>query len=269
VATPIIEIRNLKRNYQVGAQTVHALVDLTVSIERGEFVAVMGPSGSGKSTCMHLLGCLDTPTAGRYVFDGTDVSRMTRDELARIRNRSIGFVFQSFNLLPRATALENVELPLMYGRIDVRERHGKAAAALAAVGLAERAHHQPAQLSGGQMQRVAIARALVNEPAMLLADEPTGALDSRTGVEIMALFQRLNEQGITVIVVTHDAEVARYAKRILRFRDGHLVADERVARPTRAIEVLAALGPANVDATEDEAAPEGAAQVGATQESAA
>ncbi|MGE5148174.1 MAG: ABC transporter ATP-binding protein [Candidatus Eiseniibacteriota bacterium] len=241
MATPIIEIHGLKRDYQVGAQTVHALVDLTVSIERGEFVAVMGPSGSGKSTCMHLLGCLDTPTAGRYVFDGTDVSRMNRDQLARIRNRSIGFVFQAFNLLPRATALENVELPLMYGRCERSERHVKASAALAAVGLAERAHHQPAQLSGGQMQRVAIARALVNEPAMLLADEPTGALDSRTGVEIMALFQRLNEQGITVVVVTHDAEVARYAKRILRFRDGHLVADERVARPTRAIEVLAAL----------------------------
>jgi putative ABC transport system ATP-binding protein len=248
MARPIIEIHELKRDYRVGAQIVHALVDLTVSIERGEFVAVMGPSGSGKSTCMHLLGCLDTPTGGRYVFDGVDVSHMTRDELARIRNRSIGFVFQAFNLLPRASAQENVELPLMYGRCAPRERHMKAAAALAAVGLAERAHHQPAQLSGGQMQRVAIARALVNEPAILLADEPTGALDSRTGVEIMALFQRLNEQGITVIVVTHDAEVARYAKRILRFRDGHLVADERIARPTRAIEVLATMGAAQESA---------------------
>ncbi|HEX7007819.1 MAG TPA: ABC transporter ATP-binding protein [Alphaproteobacteria bacterium] len=248
MAAPIVDIRGLRRDYRVGAQTVHALADLTVSIERGEFVAVMGPSGSGKSTCMHRLGWLDTPTAGRYVFDGVDVSRMTRDQLARIRNRSIGFVFQAFNLLPRATALENVELPLMYGRTDPRERHAKAAAALAAVGLAERAHHQPAQLSGGQMQRVAIARALVNEPAMLLADEPTGALDSRTGVEIMALFQRLNEQGITVVVVTHDAEVARYAKRILRFRDGRLVADERVARPTRALEVLATLGAARESA---------------------
>ena len=223
---PIIETQRLGRDYQVGAQTVHALSDLSVTIEAGGFVAIMGPSGSGKSTCMQLLGCLDTPSAGRYLLDGEDVSRLDRDALADTRNRKIGFVFQSFNLLPRATALANVELPLMYGRRDRRTRVAMAMKALKAVGLGDRAHHTPSQLSGGQMQRVAIARALVNEPLIILADEPTGALDTATGQEILALFHELNAKGITIILVTHDPEVARAARRVLRFRDGRLVGDE-------------------------------------------
>ncbi|MPY76756.1 MAG: ATP-binding cassette domain-containing protein [Alphaproteobacteria bacterium] len=229
MGAPIIETRGLGRDYVVGAQVVHALEGLTVSIDRGEFLAIMGPSGSGKSTCMQLLGCLDTPTAGAYLFDGEDVSLLDRDALAETRNRKIGFVFQSFNLLPRASALGNVELPLMYGRRDRRTRKEMAERALEAVGLGARIHHTPAQLSGGQMQRVAIARALVNDPLLILADEPTGALDSATGQEILALFHRLNGRGITIILVTHDAEVARAARRVLRFRDGHLVGDERIA----------------------------------------
>ena len=227
---PIIETRGLGRDYVVGAQVVHALSGLTVTVGRGEYVAIMGPSGSGKSTCMQLLGCLDTPTAGQYLFDGEDVSRLDRDALAETRNRKIGFVFQSFNLLPRASALGNVELPLMYGNRERRERRDMAARALEAVGLGERMDHTPSQLSGGQMQRVAIARALVNEPLLILADEPTGALDSTTGQEILALFGRLNARGITVILVTHDPDVAQSARRILRFHDGHLVGDEPVVR---------------------------------------
>jgi putative ABC transport system ATP-binding protein len=228
----IIETQNLGRDYTVGAQTVHALVDLTVSVGRGEFVAIMGPSGSGKSTCMQLLGCLDTPTFGHYLLDGEDVSRLDRDALADTRNRKVGFVFQSFNLLPRASALANVVLPLMYGRRDRSTRKAMAERALEAVGLGDRVHHTPAQLSGGQMQRVAIARALVNEPLLILADEPTGALDTTTGQEILALFHELNDRGITVILVTHDPEVARSARRILRFRDGLLVDDESIAPDT-------------------------------------
>lgn len=232
MAAPIIETAGLARDYVVGSQVVNALTDLSVTVERGEFLAIMGPSGSGKSTCMHLLGCLDTPTAGRYLFDGRDVSRLDLDALAETRNRKIGFVFQSFNLLARAPALANVELPLLYGRHDRRTRRARAAQALEAVGLADRIHHLPSQLSGGQMQRVAIARAIVNEPLMILADEPTGALDTRTGQEILALFQRLNDRGMTIIIVTHDPEVARFARRVLRFRDGRLVEDEAVAPRT-------------------------------------
>lgn len=223
---PVIETKGLSKEYRVGTHVVRALVDVDIRIDPGEFVAIMGPSGSGKSTCMHLLGCLQAPTAGRYLFDGEDVSRLGADRLAETRNAKVGFVFQSFNLMPRATALRNVELPLIYGRMHRAQRRARAEAALASVGLAERLHHRPTQLSGGQMQRVAIARALVNDPRIILADEPTGALDSQTGVEIMRLFQRLNENGITIVVVTHEAEVARYAKRILRFHDGRLVADE-------------------------------------------
>jgi putative ABC transport system ATP-binding protein len=225
-----IETEGLGRDYRVGPSQVRALRDFTVSIDQGEFLAIMGPSGSGKSTCMHLLGCLDTPTAGRYLLAGQDVSRLDRDGLAKTRNRQIGFVFQSFNLLPRATALQNVELPLLYGATPRQQRRTRAAEALEAVGLADRAEHLPSQLSGGQMQRVAIARAIVNRPLLLLADEPTGALDSRTGIEILTLFQRLNGDGINVIVVTHEADVAGFARRVLRFHDGRLEADE--ATPT-------------------------------------
>ncbi len=221
-----IETEGLGKDYRVGPSKVRALRDLTVSIGEGEFVAIMGPSGSGKSTCMHLLGCLDTPSAGRYVLAGQDVSQLDSDGLAETRNRQIGFVFQSFNLLPRATALSNVELPLAYGASPRQQRSARAAEALEAVGLSDRAHHLPTQLSGGQMQRVAIARAIVNRPLLLLADEPTGALDSRTGVEILKLFQELNADGISVIMVTHEAEVAGFARRVLQFRDGRLVSDE-------------------------------------------
>ena len=238
---PIIETQGLGKDYRVGTHVVHALADLSVTIGRGDFVAIMGPSGSGKSTSMHLFGCLDTPSSGRYVLDGEDVSGFDRDALAEIRNRKIGFVFQTFNLLPRATAQRNVELPLMYARQDRETRSRRAAEALDAVGLADRAHHLPTQLSGGQMQRVAIARAIVNDPLLILADEPTGALDSRTGIEIMALFQRLSDRGITIVVVTHDPEVARFARRILRFRDGRLVSDDRTDTPARAAEALAEL----------------------------
>ncbi|MEZ5657049.1 MAG: ABC transporter ATP-binding protein [Burkholderiaceae bacterium] len=237
----ILRTEGLGRQFVVGGHTVNALVDLTMAIEAGSFVAIMGPSGSGKSTSMHLLGCLDSPSTGRYILDGEDVSRMDRDALAAIRNRKIGFVFQSFNLLPRASALANVELPLQYARTERAERRARAAAALRAVGLGERMDHLPTQLSGGQMQRVAIARALVNDPVLLLADEPTGALDTRTGLEILALFQTLNDRGITVVVVTHDPEVAQYASRVLRFRDGRLIGDESRAAPERAEHALARL----------------------------
>ena len=223
---PIIETVCLSKQYRIGAQTIDALSDLTVSIHPGEFVAIMGPSGSGKSTCMHLLGCLQSPSAGQYRFDGEDVLALDPDTLAETRNARMGFLFQSFNLLPRATALCNVELPLVYGTTRRRFRRAKAEEALRAVGLEDRMQHRPDQLSGGQMQRVAIARALVNKPRLLLADDPTGALDSHTGSGIMELFARLNSEGITIVLVTHDEEVALCARRILRFRDGKMIADE-------------------------------------------
>ena len=224
---PLIAVEHLSRHYRMGPQTVHALDDVTVAIARGEFVAVMGPSGSGKSTFMNLLGCLDRPDSGHYRLDGREVAGLSSDALAAVRNRSIGFVFQSFNLLPRQTALANVMLPMVYAGIGHAERAERALAALDSVGLRERAGHRPTQLSGGQQQRVAIARALVNDPLLLLADEPTGALDSATSLEIIALFQRLNRRGITVVLVTHEAEVARFAARVLRFRDGRLIDDLR------------------------------------------
>ena len=222
----IIRTRGLSRDYTVGSQTVHALRDLDLTIAEGEFVAIMGPSGSGKSTCMHLLGCLETPSAGFYELDGDDIGGLSADGLAGVRQHKVGFVFQSFNLLAGASAQRNVEMPLLYGATDRGSRKERAAEALEAVGLADRTHHLSAQLSGGQMQRVAIARAIVNRPALLLADEPTGALDTATGQEIMNLFQGLNDRGITVIVVTHEREVARFARRILEFRDGRLMNDE-------------------------------------------
>ena len=221
----LIRTRGLVKVYRVGDNAIRALDEVDVEIARGEFVAVMGPSGSGKSTFMNLLGCLDRPTSGEYVLAGRRVSELGSDELAEVRNRNIGFVFQSFNLLPRTSALENVELPLVYGGVASHERHERAQRMLAQVGLGERTHHQPAQLSGGQQQRVAIARALVTQPVLILADEPTGALDSRTSLEIMALFQDLNAGGMTVVLVTHEPDVARFAHRVLRFLDGRLVGD--------------------------------------------
>jgi putative ABC transport system ATP-binding protein len=231
VARAIAEVVALSKDYRVGAQTVHALRGVSTTIHAGEFVAIVGPSGSGKSTFMNLLGCLDTPTAGRYVLDGEDVSALGRERLARIRNQKIGFVFQGFNLLARTSALENVELPLMYSSMSAAPRRERARACLATIGLADREHHQPSQLSGGQQQRVAIARALVNRPALILADEPTGNLDSRTSIEIMALLQTLNREGITVVVVTHEAEIAQHAGRLLTFRDGRLRTDAAVEAP--------------------------------------
>jgi len=223
----LIRTRELVKTYRMGESEIRALDHVSVDIAKGEFVAVMGPSGSGKSTFMNVLGCLDRPTSGQYLLDGKDVSRLAGDELATVRNRNIGFVFQQFNLLPRTPAVENVELPLVYAGMEKRQRSQRALAMLARVGLAERAHHHPGQLSGGQQQRVAIARALVTEPLLILADEPTGALDSRTSLEIMALLQELNRQGMTVVLVTHEPDIARFAGRILGFLDGRVVQDER------------------------------------------
>ena len=236
----LIETQGLTKHYAAGENTVAALSDVSLAVSPGEFVAAMGPSGSGKSTFLNLIGCLDRPTRGSYRLMSEDVSRLPPDRLAGIRNRRLGFVFQSFNLLPRADALANVELPLVYAGIGRRQRRERAAAMLASVGLGDRLHHRPSQLSGGQQQRVAIARALVNEPDLVLADEPTGALDSRTGLEIMAMLQAMNREGVAVLMVTHDAEVARFASRCLRFHDGRLVADEAQA-PASASAGLAAL----------------------------
>jgi putative ABC transport system ATP-binding protein len=223
---PLVAVSDLTKTYVVGQTAVPALRGVSLAIDRGEFVAVMGSSGSGKSTLMNLLGCLDAPSSGTYHLAGQDVLRLSNNKLATVRNTSIGFVFQQFNLLARATALENVELPMIYAGLGWRERRRRARKALAQVGLSEREHHRPSQLSGGQQQRVAIARALVNQPLLLLADEPTGALDSVTSDEIMAALVRLNEGGLTVIVVTHDAEVARYARRVIHFKDGRVVSDD-------------------------------------------
>jgi putative ABC transport system ATP-binding protein len=237
----MIDMRDVTRVYDLGGQQVRALDGISLQVEAGEFVAITGPSGSGKSTLMNLLACLDTPTGGRYFLEGEEVGGLDDDALSRVRNHKIGLVFQSYNLLARMTALENVELPLLYGTSG---EDGKAArAALQSVGLGERTQHWPSQLSGGQQQRVAIARALINDPAIVLADEPTGALDTRAGLEVMEILQRLNREGRTVILVTHEQTIAEHARRVVSIRDGRVVADEPVAHPREAGEELAKLSP--------------------------
>jgi len=262
---PVIEVRNLTKVYTIGEIKVHALRGVSLSVEPGEFLAVTGPSGSGKSTFMHIAGCLDRPSSGTYILDGKDVSKTSKDELARVRNEKIGFVFQGFNLLSRTTALDNVELPLLYNsngakKLRGKERHDRAMKVLEAVNLGSRFHHMPNQLSGGQQQRVAIARALINEPSIILADEPTGNLDTRTSIEVMGIFQRLNrERGITVLLITHEMDIAEYGTRLIRFRDGRVVADQKVIHRRNADEELAALPPPEPDQIpppEEEAKPE-------------
>ena len=222
----VIDIENITKDYVMGDEIVHALREVSLQIRRSEYIAIMGPSGSGKSTLMNMVGCLDTPTSGRYNFNGRNVAEMNDDELAAIRNREIGFVFQTFNLLPRSNSLRNVELPLIYAGVDPQTREERAIQALVDVGLGDRLNHKPSELSGGQRQRVAVARALVNNPSILLADEPTGNLDSRTGEEIMTLFESLHERGHTIILVTHEADIARHARRTVRLRDGLIASDE-------------------------------------------
>ena len=234
----LIQIDHLAKTYQLGDLEVHALRGVSLEVSRGEFVAIMGASGSGKSTFMNVLGCLDKPTKGSYMLEDIDVGRLSRDELARIRNSKIGFVFQGFNLLSRTSAIENVELPLLYSSTSTKDREQRAIRALEMVGLAERVHHYPNQLSGGQQQRVAIARALVNNPSIVLADEPTGNLDSRTSVEVMEVFQHLNDQGITILLVTHEPDIAEFAKRHIVFRDGKIKADKKNNSQKIASEVL-------------------------------
>jgi len=240
VDSALIRIDHLHKTYHMGDNHVHALRGITLDIARGSLVAIMGASGSGKSTLMNIIGCLDKPSSGKYYLDSVDIVSLERDELAEIRNRKVGFVFQQFNLLARTSALENVELPLLYSDGDKTKFKDRAMAALTAVGLAERYDHHPSQLSGGQQQRVAIARSLINDPQLILADEPTGALDSKTSVEIMGIFQKLNrEKGITVVLVTHEPDIAHYSNRIIQFKDGHIMLDETVAKPRNAERELA------------------------------
>jgi len=249
----VIRLERVHKTYHMGDIEVHALRGVSLEITRGEFVAIMGPSGSGKSTMMNIIGCLDHPSRGQYLLEGTDVSKVDKAGLADIRNKSIGFVFQSFNLVPRTSAVENVELPLVYAGVSAAERTRRARAALAEVGLAERERNMPNQLSGGQQQRVALARSLVNNPALILADEPTGALDTRTSVEVMEIFQRLNrERSLTVILVTHEPDIAQYANRIIQFRDGRIRRDFAVENRKDAGEVLTQLPPETDDDDEDE-----------------
>jgi len=235
----LIDIRDITKVYEMGEEKVHALSGVTLGVERGEYVAIMGPSGSGKSTLMNLIGCLDTPTSGSYVLNGREVARMTDDELAAIRNQEIGFVFQTFNLLPRTSALQQVELPLVYSGLSRRDRRGRATRALEAVGLADRMNHHPNELSGGQRQRVAVARALVNNPSILLADEPTGNLDSQTGAEIMGLFDELNSRSNTIVLVTHEEDIAAHARRIVRLLDGKVRDDGPNTRPAPRVSAAA------------------------------
>lgn len=261
----MIQVSDLNKIYSTGAHPVAALKDVNLEVKAGEFVSVMGPSGSGKSTLMNLLGCLDTPTSGSYKLDGIEISTLDDTSMARVRNRKIGFVFQNFNLLPRMTALRNVELPMLYAGVDARERMRRATSALERVGLADRLNHRPNQISGGQVQRVAIARALVNEPAILLADEPTGNLDTRSGEEIMAIFQDLNRGGATIVLVTHERDIALHTSRIIHFRDGRLVADEKVENPLDAVEQLKSLG--QEDENESQAGETSASTVSLSPES--
>ncbi|HXG55229.1 MAG TPA: ABC transporter ATP-binding protein [Vicinamibacterales bacterium] len=248
---PILQVRKLVKTYTVGEVIVRALRGADMDVQAGEFVAITGPSGSGKSTLMHILGCLDRPTSGQYILDGNDVSQMSKDQLAVIRNRKIGFVFQGFNLLSRTTALDNVELPLLYNgalKLKTADRHQRAMEALTSVGLGDRYHHYPNQLSGGQQQRVAIARALVTQPTILLADEPTGNLDTRTSIEVMDIFQTLNkERGITILLITHEMDIAEYGTRVVRFRDGRIQTDSQVLDRRDAKQELAALPPPEDD----------------------